>query len=91
MDTRDPVCIRKLFQSFTYLYSLFLQKSTIILQLGASAIESLGYMCHYASQCDYANALAVHSQMVQGADFSTISHFMPALKSLLHTAATLRV
>lgn len=42
-------------------------------------------------QSDYPTALAIHGQLVQNANFSEISGFMPSIKVLLQTASQLGV
>lgn len=40
---------------------------------------------------DYANSLALHTQMISGVDFAQIATFMPGIKVLLQCAIQMHV
>ncbi|KAI5748666.1 hypothetical protein M8J76_001088 [Diaphorina citri] len=55
-------------------------------KLSPSVTQSLHHLIQCLQQGDYNGALAVHTQMVSGPDFSNIASFMPALKILIQIA-----
>ncbi|XP_055706587.1 protein transport protein Sec31A [Phlebotomus papatasi] len=60
-------------------------------KLTPSTLASLNQLVQFVQIGDYANGLALHTQMCSGADFSQIAVFMPGIKVLLQTAMQLQV
>ncbi|KAI5756408.1 hypothetical protein M8J77_024856 [Diaphorina citri] len=63
------------------IFSSFVERA-----LSPSVTQSLHHLIQCLQEGDYNGALAVHTQMVSGPDFSNIASFMPALKILIQIA-----
>ena len=55
-------------------------------QLGPTTLEGLHQLVGGVRTGDYPQALAIHAQLVDSGSFTTLSAFMPGLKSLLQVA-----
>lgn len=78
---------------------VFLQKNAfkenffnlLIFQLTPNTLQSLNELVKLVTMGDYANSIALHTEMISGSDFSQIASFMPGIKILLQTAMQLNV
>uniref|UniRef100_A0A1B0CM85 Uncharacterized protein n=1 Tax=Lutzomyia longipalpis TaxID=7200 RepID=A0A1B0CM85_LUTLO len=59
--------------------------------LAPNTLAALNQLVQFVQVGDYANGLALHTQMCSGADFAQIATFMPGIKVLLQTAMQLQV
>uniref|UniRef100_A0A1L8DVY5 Protein transport protein Sec31A n=1 Tax=Nyssomyia neivai TaxID=330878 RepID=A0A1L8DVY5_9DIPT len=60
-------------------------------KLAPNTLAALNQLVQFVQVGDYANGLALHTQMCSGADFAQIATFMPGIKVLLQTAMQLQV
>lgn len=60
-------------------------------QLSKATLAELHQLVDFIRGYDYTSALALHTRIVEGADFATIASFMPSVKVLIQSAAQLGV
>jgi len=85
-DLRTKKKVQDVTKRLEYLYDTLTER-----RLSQNTINALNQIVQFLQSGDYGNALAAHTQIVSGPDFSQTANFMPGIKVLVQTASELKV